>query len=222
MPIFGKGGGTEEGGYETRRRELPRVARRSKLVTRLQQLRRLTQIGNIFLSWDIGQIKWVELFRESGWHTVHATGGSLGHSTIFFNIKSILVKVFSLIWAKKAVDETSGSSHYSISYQVPGVLQETGWDIFTIRTEEGSSMNGIDFGTYAWYCQHFFFCCSIILCLYHLLCRVSAQHFPWNSGGVMICIFLIFILSVLLLSLIPSCWHMCVVPVVSSSVCVLH
>ena len=33
-----------------------------------------------------------------------------------------------------AVDETSGSTD-SASYQVPGILQEIGWDIFKIRTD---------------------------------------------------------------------------------------
>ena len=38
---------------------------------------------------------------------------------------------FWLIWVVAAVDETSGSTDSSTSYQVPGILQETGWEIFT-------------------------------------------------------------------------------------------
>ena len=38
-----------------------------------------------------------------------------------------------------AVDEISGSTDSSTSYQVPGILQETGWEIFIIRAEEDRS-----------------------------------------------------------------------------------
>ena len=59
-----------------------------------------------------------------------------------------------------------------------------------------------------------FFCCSIV-CLY-LLCRVSARHLPWKSGGVNICLYI-------LRTTLPCTWLLVyAVPVVSSSVCVLH
>ena len=61
----------------------------------------------------------------------------------------------------------------------------------------------------------FFFCGIVFL---YLLCRVSAQHFPWKSGGVIIfCYILLYTLL-----LVPSCWRMYVVHAVSSSVCILH
>ena len=38
-----------------------------------------------------------------------------------------------------AVGETSGSTDISTLYQVPRILQETGWEIFTNRAEEDRS-----------------------------------------------------------------------------------
>ena len=39
-----------------------------------------------------------------------------------------------------AVDETGGTSDSRL-YQVPGMLQETGWESFTLRSEKDRSQN---------------------------------------------------------------------------------
>ena len=104
--------------------------------------------------------QWAELFQESGWHTVHETVGSLRYSTIFFS--SIFIKKKKLIRAAVAVDETSGSRNSSTSYQVPGTLQETGWEIFTIRAEEDRSWKVFAFVfTYGFFFPFFF---AAVLC----------------------------------------------------------
>ena len=67
---------------------------------------------------------------------------------------------FQLIWVVVAVHETSGTGS-SNSYQVPGILQETGWEIFTIRAEEDPSWKVFVFCIYI--CFYFIlFCCSIV------------------------------------------------------------
>ena len=61
------------------------------------------------------------------------------------------------------VDETSGSTASKTSYQVPGILQETGWDVFTIRAEKGSIVKGICFCIYVRRFFLFFFV-AVVLC----------------------------------------------------------
>ena len=56
-----------------------------------------------------------------------------------------------------AVDETSESTDSSISYQAPSILQETGWEIFTIRAEEDRSWKTFGFVIYVWCSLSFIF-----------------------------------------------------------------
>ena len=37
------------------------------------------------------------------------------------------------------VQQTCEKTYSSTSYEVPGILPETGWEVFTIRAEEGRS-----------------------------------------------------------------------------------
>ena len=77
-----------------------------------------------------------------------------------------------------AVDETSGSTDSSI---VSGTKHRLG--DFHSQSRRGSIVKERYLLLYLRTCFSFlFFCCSIV-CLF-LLCRVSAQHFPWKLGGV--------------------------------------
>ena len=55
------------------------------------------------------------------------------------------------------VEETSGSTDRSARYQVPGILQGTGWEIFTIKSRRGSIVKDIFFRGYVFFFFSFHF-----------------------------------------------------------------
>ena len=151
--------------------------------------------------------------RESGWHTVHETGGSLGYSTIFFI--SIAMKVFmivnTMVWGVVAVDKTSESTDiHSTRY----IARNRLGDNFTIRAEEDRSWKVFAFVfTYCftfsilllWYCVPV----SVVL---SSVGTAFPMEFWWHH----------YVLCFVRTTTVPGCWRMYAVPAVSSSVCVLH
>ena len=107
------------------------------------------------------------------------------------------------------------------SYLVPSILQETGWEVFTIRAEEESIVKVICF----------FLCTCGFLFYFILLWYCVPVSSVVSSVGTAFSMkiwwrhdmyILLYFLYALLLYLVPGCWRTYVVPVVSSSVCVLH
>ena len=113
---------------------------------------------------------------------------------------------------------------HSTSYQVQGILQETSWENFTIRAE-GSIVKAIFFFNF-WRLVFLFFSFAVVLCAC-VICCVECRH-SISHGGlvaswyVLRSIFYNIVLYAPLLYLIPGCWRLYVVPVVSNGVCVLH
>ena len=107
------------------------------------------------------------------------------------------------------------------SYLVPSILQETGWEVFTIRAEEESIVKVICF----------FLCTCGFLFYFILLWYCVPVSSVVSSVGTAFSMkiwwrhdmyILLYFLYALLLYLVPGCWRMYVVTVVSSSACVPH
>ena len=132
-------------------------------------------------------------------------GGSLGYSTISLWASSWS---FNFIWAVVTVDETSGSTASRTSYQLPDVLQETGWEIFTIRAEEESMVKGNCFCIYVWF-YFTLFCCSTVRL--HIIpcveCRHSISHGSLVASWYVLRIFY-YIFLYALLALLLCTWYL--------------